>query len=131
MQGAAEDPPRGSCFADVTMNHEPQRLFTAIIEQEGEMFVGLCPELDIASQGASVEEALANLREAVDLFLETADPREILERRSGSHIVMQRADATTGPVTVPGADHFELKTGTLQSIIRQRKVPRTAFESAQ
>ena len=61
------------------MDHEPQRFFPAIIEQDGETSVGLCPELDIASQGGSLEEALANLREAVDLLLETADPREVLE----------------------------------------------------
>lgn len=58
--------------------------FTAIIEREGNVYVALCPELDIASQGATIEEATANLREAVGLFLETADSREITQRlRSG------------------------------------------------
>src|SRR5579859_5665070 len=47
------------------------RRLTAIIEREGD--VSLCPELDIASQGASLEEARANLIEAVTLFFETAD----------------------------------------------------------
>jgi predicted RNase H-like HicB family nuclease len=51
--------------------------FTAILEREGDLFVALCPELDVASQGATVEEATANLREAVELFLECADPSEI------------------------------------------------------
>jgi predicted RNase H-like HicB family nuclease len=42
------------------------------------------PELDIASHGATIEEATANLREAVALFLESADSREITHRlRSG------------------------------------------------
>ena len=77
------------------MNSEPQRLFTAIIEQEGEAYVGLCPELDIASQGGSVEGALANLREAVDLFLETADPKEVLERRRG-HVFVTQFTASHG-----------------------------------
>ena len=54
--------------------------FTAILEREGDWFVALCPELDIASQGRTVEEALANVREAVELFLEYADPREIESR---------------------------------------------------
>lgn len=63
--GVADDSVTGPCYADVRMDTEPQRLFTAIIEQESEMYVGLCPELDIASQGCSVEEALANLRDAV------------------------------------------------------------------
>jgi len=43
--------------------------FTAVIEKEGDGYVSLCPELDIASQGSSVEEASANLKEAVELFL--------------------------------------------------------------
>jgi hypothetical protein len=43
----------------------------------------LCPELDVASQGESVEEASANLREAVELFFETADPSEIAARTRG------------------------------------------------
>jgi len=54
--------------------------FTAIIENEGGGYVGLCPELDIASQGSTLKEARANLREAVELFLECASPREIEQR---------------------------------------------------
>lgn len=53
---------------------------TAIIEREGSGFVSLCPELDIASQGDSVEEARAMLQVAVQLFLETASPTEIESR---------------------------------------------------
>lgn len=54
--------------------------FTAILEKENDMYVALCPELDVASQGTTVEEATANLKEAVELFLECADPSEIKER---------------------------------------------------
>lgn len=57
------------------------RLFTAIIEREDDAYVALCLELDIASQGGSIEDALSNLREAVDLFFQAADPREVRERR--------------------------------------------------
>ena len=57
------------------------RVFTAIIEREDDGFVALCPELDIASQGDSIEDARANLQEALELFLETASPEEI-DRRS-------------------------------------------------
>ena len=53
---------------------------TAIIEREGDGYLGLCPELDIASQGDNIERARNNLQEAVELFFETADPTEI-ERR--------------------------------------------------
>ncbi len=58
----------------------PQHTFTAILEREEDAYVSLCPELDIASQGGTVEEALANLKEAVDLFLECADPAEVQSR---------------------------------------------------
>lgn len=50
---------------------------TVIIEREGSGYVSLCPELDVASQGDSVEEAKDNLREAIELFLETASPAEV------------------------------------------------------
>jgi len=53
---------------------------TAIIERDGDGYVSLCPELDIASQGCSVEEARNNLREALDLFFETASSEEIKNR---------------------------------------------------
>jgi predicted RNase H-like HicB family nuclease len=53
------------------------RRFTAMIYREDGGYVALCPELDVASQGDSVEEASSNLREAVELFIETADPSEI------------------------------------------------------
>ena len=56
---------------------------TAIIEREGTGYTSLCPELDIASQGDTVEEARAMLREAVQLFMETASPHEIESRLEG------------------------------------------------
>lgn len=65
------------------------RNFTAIIEREGDGFVALCPEFDIASQGGSVSEARANLKEAVELFFETASPSEIEQRRKGEVYVTQ------------------------------------------
>ncbi len=52
------------------------RQLTAIIEREGDGFVSLCPELDVASQGDAVDEARRNLREALELFFETASPEE-------------------------------------------------------
>ncbi len=53
---------------------------TAIIEREGDGYVALCPELDIASQGDSVVEARDNLKEALELFFEVASEAEIAER---------------------------------------------------
>jgi len=54
--------------------------FTAIIEREGDGYVSLCPELDIASQGSTIEEARKNLTEALELFFEHASESEIKER---------------------------------------------------
>jgi predicted RNase H-like HicB family nuclease len=65
-----------------------QRL-TAIIEREDGGFVSLCPELDIASQGESIEEARTNLVEALTLFFETADPSEVTRRFHGEVFVTQ------------------------------------------
>ena len=62
---------------------------TAIIEREGDGYVSLCPELDIASQGNSVEEARDNLREALELFFETASAEEIKERLHDEVFVTQ------------------------------------------
>jgi len=56
------------------------RQLTAIIEREDDGFVALCPELDIASQGDTVEDARSNLAEAIELFFEVADPSEIEQR---------------------------------------------------
>ena len=56
-----------------------QRL-AAIIEREDDGYVALCPELDIASQGQSIEESRANLTEALTLFFDTASPSEIARR---------------------------------------------------
>ncbi len=56
------------------------RQFTALIEREGDAYIALCPELDVASQGSTIEEARANLVEALELFLETASSSEIEER---------------------------------------------------
>ena len=53
---------------------------TAIIEREDDGYVALCPELDIASQGDTVNEARDNLKEALELFFEAASPAEIQQR---------------------------------------------------
>lgn len=66
-----------------------KRNFTAIIEKEDDMYVSLCPEFDIASQGKSIEEARENLKEAIELFLESASPSEIQERIHSEFFVTQ------------------------------------------
>jgi predicted RNase H-like HicB family nuclease len=69
--------------------------FTGIIEREGDGYVALCPELDIASQGDTVEEARANLAEAIELFLETADPSEV-QHRLRTEVFVTRVEVAVG-----------------------------------
>ncbi len=74
---------------------------TAIIERECNGYASLCSELDIASQGATIENARENLREALELFFECASPVELHQRLHG----------------------------VLRSIVRQSCIPHSAFES--
>lgn len=62
---------------------------TAIIEKEGDGYVALCPDVDIASQGDTVDEARTNLKEALELFFETASPEEINSRLHSEVYVTQ------------------------------------------
>lgn len=68
---------------------------TAIIEREDDGYVALCPQLDIASQGDSIEQARDNLQEALELFFETASQEEIGRRLSGEVFVTQ-LEVTSG-----------------------------------
>lgn len=63
------------------------RRLTALIEREGDAYVALCPELDITSQGDSIEQARDNLREALELFFEVASGEEVKRRLSGDVFV--------------------------------------------
>jgi predicted RNase H-like HicB family nuclease len=71
------------------------RSLTAVIEREGEGYVAICPEFDIASQGNTVEEARSNLTEALTLFFETADASEI-DRRSEREVFITQVEVPVG-----------------------------------
>jgi predicted RNase H-like HicB family nuclease len=71
------------------------RQFTAVIEREGDGYVSFCPEVDVVSQGATVQEASANLREAVELFFETASEDEI-SRRLHNEVYITRLEVIVG-----------------------------------
>lgn len=68
---------------------------TAIIEREDDGFVALCPDLDIASQGSTIEEARANLVEALTLFFETASSSEVT-RRLHSEVFFTQVEVPVG-----------------------------------
>jgi predicted RNase H-like HicB family nuclease len=62
------------------MKNKAKFSLTAVIQRSEKCFVALCPELDVVSQGKTVEEARSNITEAVELFLETASPAELKQR---------------------------------------------------
>ena len=68
---------------------------TAVIHREGNGFVALCPELDVASQGDTIEQARDNLREALELFFECASPSEIQERL-GEEVYVTQVEVACG-----------------------------------
>ena len=65
------------------------RHLTAIVEREGEGYVAVCPQVDVASQGLIVGEARENLAEALTLFVETASANDIDQRLRGEIYVTQ------------------------------------------
>ena len=73
----------------------PLRSLTAIVQREGDGFVALCPELDVVSEGGTVEEARANLQEATELFLETASRSEV-EHRLHAEVYVTRLEVSVG-----------------------------------
>lgn len=68
---------------------------TAIIEREDDIYVALCPEFDVVSQGATVREARENLREALELFFEQASPEE-QERRNRREVYVTNLNIAVG-----------------------------------
>ncbi len=71
------------------------RRLTAVIQRESDGFVALCPELDVASQGDSIESARENLREALELFFECASPDEI-QQRWGEEVFVTHVEVSIG-----------------------------------
>lgn len=53
------------------------KTFTAVVHKEEDMYIAKCSELGTVSQGATIEEALANLKEATELYLEEFPQKEV------------------------------------------------------
>ena len=80
--------------------HVTRAELTAVIERDGDGFVALCPEVDVASQGSTVQEARANLQEALELFFEMASESEISRRlRSEVYVTRVHVSAPTSRPT--------------------------------
>ena len=74
---------------------KPAQRLTAIIEREDNGFVALCPEFDIASEGATIEEARTNLIEALTLFFQTASLSEVT-RSFHSEVFVTQVEVPVG-----------------------------------
>jgi len=72
-----------------------RRRLTAIIEREDDGYVALCPEVDVVSQGSSIEDARANLIEALTLFFEAA-PADEVARRMQSELFITQVEVPVG-----------------------------------
>lgn len=94
---ACDRPERSESHQELEYNCRMKnvRQLTAIIEREDDMYVALCPELDIASQGTTVESARTNLVEALRLFFESADPSEV-KRRLHTEIFVTQVEVPVG-----------------------------------
>lgn len=68
------------------------KTFTAIIQKDEDMYVAKCPEIGTVSQGKNIEEAVANLKEATELYLEEfpikAESRPILTTFEVAEVVV-------------------------------------------
>ena len=62
------------------------REFSAVVQREGDVFVAQCLDVDVASQGASEQEALANLQEALELYVQS------LQATDAPHVSKVRVD---------------------------------------
>ena len=71
------------------------RRLTAIVEREGDGYVALCPEVDVASQGDTVAEARDNLAEALTLFFENASASEV-DRRMRGEVYVTHVEVAVG-----------------------------------
>ena len=90
-------------------------MLTAIIERGGDGYVALCPEVDVASQGSTVEEARANLQGALEFFFETASESEIARRLSSEVYVTRVRVSVPAPLQsgyTPGQQSDQCRTST-------------------
>lgn len=71
---------------------------TIIIRKENPIYVSWCPELNIASQGKTIENAIKNIREAIELYLEDKDayvPAELYQSEREEKPILTCMDVET------------------------------------
>ncbi len=68
------------------------RTFTAVIHKEDDLYVAECPEVGTASQGYTIEEAIANLKEATELYLEDFPLSDVKALQAEEYCYVRRPD---------------------------------------
>ncbi len=101
---------------------------SAVVHKEGRLYMALCPEYDVASQGKSVEEALANLKEALELYFEDEDVEKPSETEAPI-VTIVKVDVRGSACNIrkKGNDHAEITKGTFLSILRQACISKEEF----
>jgi predicted RNase H-like HicB family nuclease len=94
-----------------------ERTFTAVIHLEADLYVADCPEVGTVSQGKTIEEAVRNLQEATELYLE-----EFPLPDSGKPLLTTSEAKYAGEIGCVIRLHDELAVGTLRSVLRQSQV---------
>jgi predicted RNase H-like HicB family nuclease len=79
----------------VSMAFGMNKRLTAIVQREGDGYVALCPEVDVASQGDTIESACENLRGALELFFECASAEEV-QQRMGEAVFVTQLEVSIG-----------------------------------
>jgi predicted RNase H-like HicB family nuclease len=92
-------------------------VFTAVLRNEEDLYVAECPEVGTVSQGYTIEEAVANLREATELYLDEFPLEE------SPHPIL----STEGVVGCVVPLHPELAEGTRRGVLRQARVSAEDF----
>ncbi|NIT36684.1 MAG: type II toxin-antitoxin system HicB family antitoxin [candidate division Zixibacteria bacterium] len=68
--------------------------FTAVITKEAKWYVAHCLELGVVSQGETLEEARANLQEAVELYIESFGDEGVPEGSPGAYVYQLEAEVS-------------------------------------
>ena len=111
----------------VKMADGPSRTYTydVVVHQEHGLYVVFCPELGIADQGGTIEEALAMLKEGGELLIED-NPPPGYGKPSLSRFAVE-TDKVAGIEATPEIEDDDLMPGVLMNILRQARIPLEDF----
>lgn len=98
------------------------RQMTAIIKRKGRGYIALCPQLDISSQGETIEQAKGNLREQLELFIESVPPDE-LKRHLDQEVFVTSVDVSEGEGERQGVSSGDTDSDSLSYLLHGVTLP--------